>query len=172
MDSSCSALRDREGMSTGDLRPPAQHTKDFWAGLLYIAFGAAAVLIGRDYTFGTASRMGAGFFPTVLGGLLIVIGILSVLRAYLRHGDRVGAFAWRPLVTIGLATILFAPLLPAAGLPITLLALGLLVATASQSFRIEVRATLGLVLLVGLCTLVFVRGLNVPLPVLGYWFGD
>ena len=51
-------------------------SKDFWSGVMLIAIGAAAVVIGRDYPFGTALRMGAGFFPLVLGAVLVLFGVL------------------------------------------------------------------------------------------------
>ncbi len=43
--------------------------KDFWTGVIYVGFGAAAWWIARDYSFGTASRMGPGYFPTVLAAI-------------------------------------------------------------------------------------------------------
>jgi len=48
------------------------NNKDIWSGLMLIVIGAAAILVARNYPFGTALRMGPGFFPVVLGGLLIV----------------------------------------------------------------------------------------------------
>ena len=148
------------------------HTKDFWAGALYIAFGAAAMWIGRDYNFGTASRMGSGYFPMVLGGILVAIGVLSVLRAFIRPGDVVDALYLKPLLLIIGATVLFGLVLRQAGFVIALLALALISAMASQNFRLEVRAVAGLLLLIGLCALVFVKGLGLPLPLLGSWFAS
>ena len=49
--------------------------KDFWSGLLLIVTGAGAIFIARNYAFGSSLRMGPGYFPTVLGGLLIVFGL-------------------------------------------------------------------------------------------------
>ena len=43
-----------------------RNQKDFGAGILYIAFGAVGWYIARDYGIGQASRMGPGYFPTVL----------------------------------------------------------------------------------------------------------
>ena len=51
------------------------NNKDLWAGLMLIAIGAAAVLVARNYPFGTALRMGPGFFPVILGGLLVLFGL-------------------------------------------------------------------------------------------------
>jgi hypothetical protein len=146
--------------------------KDFWAGVLYIAFGAAAFWIGRDYPMGTAGRMGAGYFPTVLSVILMVIGLLSAARAFAQEGAAVGAIAWKPLALVVGSTALFGLLLPAAGLVVALIALILVSAVASQHFRFEFKATAGLLLLVAFCTLVFVKALGVPLPLVGFWFGE
>ena len=52
-----------------------RNNRDVWAGVMLIATGAAAVIIARDYAFGTSLRMGPGYFPSVLGGLLVLLGV-------------------------------------------------------------------------------------------------
>jgi hypothetical protein len=146
--------------------------KDFWAGVLYIAFGAAAFWIGRDYSMGTAGRMGAGYFPTVLSVILMVIGLLSAARAFLQAGQPIGAIAWKPLALVVGSTALFGLLLPTTGLVVALAVLILTSAFASQHFRLDPKAVAGLILLVAFCTLVFVKALGVPLPLVGSWFGE
>ena len=59
------------------MKPSVWNNKDVWAGLMLIGIGAAAIVLARDYPFGTALRMGPGYFPIVLGGLLIVFGLTS-----------------------------------------------------------------------------------------------
>ncbi len=146
--------------------------KDFWAGVLYIAFGAAAFWIGRDYPMGTAGRMGAGYFPTVLSVILMLIGLLSAARAFAREGEAIGTIAWKPLALVVGSTALFGFLLPRAGLVIALIVLILASAVASQHFRFDPKAAGGLVLLVTFCALVFVKALGVPMPLVGSWFGE
>jgi hypothetical protein len=49
--------------------------KDFWAGLMFIGFGLFTVAWSlTHYQMGTAVRMGPGYFPVMLGGLLAVLG--------------------------------------------------------------------------------------------------
>ncbi|MGF9764861.1 tripartite tricarboxylate transporter TctB family protein [Microvirga sp. 0TCS3.31] len=146
--------------------------KDFWAGVLYIAFGAAAFWIGRDYPMGTAGRMGAGYFPTILSVILMLLGLLSAARAFAQEGEAVGAIAWKPLALVVGSTALFGLLLPTAGLVIALIALVLVSAAASQHFRLDPKAAAGLLLLVAFCTLVFVKALGVPMPLVGSWSGE
>ena len=53
--------------------------KDFWSGLMFMAFGLGVIAIARHYPFGTTIRMGAGFFPMVLASLLAVFGLADHL---------------------------------------------------------------------------------------------
>jgi hypothetical protein len=56
--------------------------KDFWAGLMFIAFGLGFMLVARNYAMGNAVRMGPAYFPTVLGGMLAVLGAAIFFRAF------------------------------------------------------------------------------------------
>lgn len=145
--------------------------KDFWTGALYLFFGAAGVILARDYGMGSAARMGPGYFPTVLSGLLMLFGAAAIVRAFFRPGTPIGAIAWKPILVVTGGTICFAFLLRTAGLPIALLALILISASGSAKFRFEWRATAAMIGLIVFCSLVFVKGLGVPLPLLGSWFG-
>ncbi len=146
--------------------------KDFWTGVIYVLFGGLAFWIARDYGFGTASRMGPGYFPTVLGALLVLIGVISLVRSFIVPGEPLGDFAIKAGFLIILATVLFGFLINRAGLIIALLALVLVSAAASEKFRFEWMAILGLIVLIAFCALVFVMGLGVPMPLLGTWFGE
>ena len=52
--------------------------------LLYAAFGVAALALGPQYRLGTASNMGPGYFPTVLGGLLFP---RQIIACFLQPGE-------------------------------------------------------------------------------------
>jgi hypothetical protein len=56
--------------------------KDFWSGLMFIGFGLAFMFISRNYPMGSALRMGPAYFPTVLGGLMAVLGALVLIRSF------------------------------------------------------------------------------------------
>ena len=56
--------------------------KDFWAGLMFIAFGLGFMIVSTNYAMGTAVRMGPAYFPTVLGGILAVLGAVIFFRAF------------------------------------------------------------------------------------------
>lgn len=145
-------------------------TKDFWAGLVYIAFGLTAILMGRDYPMGTAFRMGPAYFPTILGGLLLVIGTISVFRSFIAVGAPIGRFAIQGVVLVSAAVVLFGFLVRGLGVALALPILVIISAYASTRFRW--RTTL--VMAVGLtvfCVLVFLKGLGIPLPLFGSWLG-
>lgn len=145
-------------------------TKDFWTGLIYIFFGLTAVLIARDYGMGTALRMGPGYFPTVLGALLTLIGIISLVRSFIEPGSPIGGFAVKGLLLVVGSTLVFGLIIREAGLVIALPVFVIISAYASVHFRLGPSLALaaGLTLF---CVLVFLKGLGVPLPILGSWFG-
>lgn len=145
--------------------------KDLGAGALYVGLGAAAVLIARDYTMGTASRMGPGYFPTVLGGLLVLFGIASFVRAFLVPGEPIGAIAWRALLFVTLAVVAFAALLDGAGLVPALVALIAISTLASRERSFGWRGLAAAAALIAFCAFVFVRELGLPMPLFGPWLG-
>ena len=143
--------------------------KDFWSGLVYIGFGAAALWIGADYRIGTAGRMGPGYFPRALALLLLAIGAISLVRSFVSQGEPISRVAVKPLVLLAVSTLLFGMLINTAGLVVALLALVLVSAAASREFRFDWRAMAGLVALITFCAVVFVKGLGVPMPIVGPW---
>jgi hypothetical protein len=153
------------------LNPIARNPKDFWTGLIYLFVGCGALIISRDYDMGTALKMGPAYFPTLLSVLLMGIGIISVLRSFLKSGSPIGIVAWKGLVLIVASTLLFGMIVRGAGL---LLALPLLViVSASASARFSWKTTLAeAVGITVFCIVVFLKGLGVPLPILGSWFGN
>jgi hypothetical protein len=56
--------------------------KDFWAGLMFIGFGLGFMLVAQNYAMGNAVRMGPAYFPTVLGGMLAILGAAVFFRAF------------------------------------------------------------------------------------------
>lgn len=145
--------------------------KNLWAGVLYLVFGTATVYLAKDFGMGAASRMGPGYFPMVLGGLLLLFGAASVILSFARRGESIGDIAWKPILLVVGATAIFAFLLRPAGLVPALFALILISASGSIRFRIEWRAILAMFGLVAFCSLVFVKGLGVPMSLFGTWFG-
>lgn len=145
--------------------------KELWSGLIYLALAAVFLWFGRDYKIGTGARMGPGFFPFYLSLCLLVLGLIATVRAFVIDGAPIERLAWKPLVLILSSCVAFGLLIKGAGLVVALIVLCLLSAAASAYFRITAQALAGLLLLVMFCTLVFVKGLGVPMPIVGPWFG-
>lgn len=145
-----------------------KHPKDFWTGVVFAAAGLAAVLIGRDYPMGTAARMGPAYFPTVLGGLLTLIGGIAVLRSFRHLGEPIEKFHLKELFIVLAAVVLFGVLMRGAGLAPAAVVLIVVSAYASPQFRWR-EALLLAVGMAAFAVLVFVKLLGLPLAVFGPW---
>ncbi len=145
-----------------------RNNRDFLAGLLFIAIGLAAVTVARDYPFGTAMRMGSGYFPTVLGGLLIVLGAWVMGRG-VRSGEKVkGEWGWKPLALITLAIVLFGYVMPRFGVIPALVAVLFASAAGGREFRFKEVFVLTVVMS-AFVVLVLLYVLKMPYPlVAGY----
>ncbi len=144
--------------------------RDFWAGLLYLIIGVAALYMAGDYEMGTAISMGPGYFPKVLSGLLVLIGAISLIRSFMVEGEPLQGFAFSKIIFVTLSIVAFALLVEGAGLAIAVIAVFFISALASKFFNWKF--TLGIALGAAVfCSLVFVKGLGIPLPIFGSWFG-
>ena len=146
-----------------------RNNRDFFAGLVYIGLGIVAMWIARDYPFGSALRMGPGYFPTVLGGIMIVFGIMVLLMGVKNNEKMKGTWSIRALIVLPLATGVFGFVMEHAGF---LPALALLIpmsAASGNEFRWGeiILLTIGLLVI---CTGVFIYGLGLPYPLIkGLW---
>ncbi|MCX7174734.1 MAG: tripartite tricarboxylate transporter TctB family protein [Proteobacteria bacterium] len=147
-----------------------KHPKDFYAGTMYFSLGAAAAYIARDYTMGSAIRMGPAYFPTMLAILLMIVGAISVVRSFVSKGESIDAFAWKEVGLIIGSIVLFGVLVRGAGLGPALVLLVLVSAWASPEFKLKTALLLAVITTV-LSVLVFVTGLGLPFPILGPWVG-
>ncbi|MGE3160450.1 MAG: tripartite tricarboxylate transporter TctB family protein [Burkholderiales bacterium] len=138
--------------------------KDFWAGAMFVAFGAfAAGWSLAHYPMETAVRMGPGYFPVMLGGLLVLLGLVVAARALAVDGPKLAAVHLRPLVLVSLSVIAYGYLMTPGGLVVATAAAVVIGALAGHEFRWKEVSVLALVL-VAFSWLVFVKGLTLPLP--------
>ncbi len=141
------------------------YNKDLWAGAMLIATGAATVIIARNYAFGTTLRMGPGYFPTVLGGILILFGLYLVVSG-LRSTDEIqGSWPLRAMIVLPLALVLFGVLMTHAGFLPALLVLIFGSALAGPQFRLVEVLLLAAALSV-VSVALFVWGLGLPYPLI------
>jgi len=141
-----------------------RNPKDLLAGLLFMAFGMAALVISHSYHIGEASRMGPGYFPRVLGILLLVLGaVLAAARGLRPTFEPQPEWHWRPLVIVLLSVGTFS-LAPWLGLVLTGLLLVFISSMASREFRWKEALVSGAIQ--GLAAVaIFVYGLGIPLPI-------
>jgi hypothetical protein len=137
--------------------------KNFWAGLMFSAFGLFFLVDARNYRLGTATKMGPAYFPTVLGGLMAVLGAIIFFQSFVVKGQKVSAMSFRPLFFIILGLLLFGYLLESVGLVIALALLIVISALAGYQFKLKEALILSALLIV-FSVLVFVKGLGLPFP--------
>lgn len=141
--------------------------EDFWAGMMFIGFGLLAIYISREYPFGTASRMGPGYFPTWLGIIMSCLGAAIALGSLKTVGGRVTAFAWKPMILLSLAFMIFGWAIDHIGFIPAVVIMVLLGAAAGREFRIKEVIPLVIGLIIG-CWALFIKGLELPFPL--FWW--
>ncbi len=152
------------GRSPGRVRR-ALASQDLVAGLLIAAFGLGALWLGRDWPTGTLAAVQSGFFPRMLGLLLVLSGAITAGRGLLSADSGLSAWAWRPLIGVTVAVLAFAAALESLGLVAAVLLLVGLGNLAGQPLRLLPLLLLGGALAFG-CIALFVWGLGLPLQVL------
>ena len=151
------------------MNPDLRNNRDLIAGLLFIVLGGLAVVLARDYPFGSTIRMGPGYFPTVLGFILLLFGV-TVLARGIRSGERVkGEWGWKPLALITLSIVLFGALLDRVGMIPAAVATLVAAAAAGREFRMK-EALILAVVMTALSVAVFIYGLKLPYPLLGGYY--
>lgn len=141
--------------------------RDFWSGLMFLVVGIGFAWGATNYSFGNSARPGPGYFPFGLGVLLALLGAIVLFKALTietEDGEKVGHFAWKPLIVILVSVGVFGALLPRLGLVISL---PLLVATsswASDEFSWKA-AAINAVVLTAMSWVIFVKGLSLTIPV-------
>jgi hypothetical protein len=141
-----------------------RHPKDFASGLMFIAFGAFDLIVASSYPLGTAARMGPGYFPRILGILLIVFGVILALRGFRLEGERIKfGSLMRPAIVLG-SVVMFGLIVPQLGLVISAILLILVSSYASPEFRWKEALIAGIVLAT-VSVLGFVWGLGLQFSV-------
>jgi hypothetical protein len=141
-----------------------KHPKDFWAGILYTAFGATAIAIALNYPAGTAGRMGPGYFPRALGAILIAIGLFLSLRALRLQGTPIAFPAFKPLLVVIASVVVFGVAAPPLGLVVATILLVVVSSAASDEFRWK-EALISSLILAAFTVAAFAYGLQLQLPV-------
>ena len=145
--------------------------KDLLAGLAFIAFGLAFAGQALTYDLGSPLRMGPGFFPLLLGGLLILLGAIVMVEGFLDPDETpIGGVPWRGLILLVAALLFFGTTVKRLGLAPAMFVAVFLAAFASRRTGIVGALVMAFGFTV-FCILIFIKGLGVPLPLFAPWLG-
>lgn len=142
-----------------------KNPRDFWAGVMFLTVGGLFAGIALTYKLGTAARMGPGFFPFFLGLILAGLGI-AILVSGLRlknAGPAVEKFHWKPVFWVLLPIVLFGIFLKIIGMILSGMIVVVVSSIASEHFKLKSVLLLAIGLVI-FCSLAFVAGLKLPIP--------
>jgi hypothetical protein len=147
---------------------PLTENKQFLSGLMFLTIGAGAIFIAQDYPMGTALRMGPGYFPIVLGGIIGLFGIYELIKGILKPEAMKGNWSLRALIILPLSAVLFGIIMEHGGFLPAMVTLIYVSALSSKEFKFwEVTA-----LAIGLTAAsvgLFIYGLGLPYPLITGW---
>lgn len=145
-----------------------RNPRDLGAAMVFVLIGLAGLWFGRGYTIGSAARMGPGYLPAMLSGLLVLFGLIIAVRSLSLNGPPVEIPNWRPIVVVLAAIGMFSLLIQRVGFAPTVLVTAILGAWATAEVKPLESIVLG-VALTAFCVVVFIYGLRQPIPVFGVW---
>nr|WP_163500754.1 tripartite tricarboxylate transporter TctB family protein [Halomonas socia] len=136
--------------------------KTLLSGVLFLAIGTSFWIAAQDYAFGTLRRMGPGFFPSYLGAILAIIGLLMVVQTLIRkRHEAIPPLFLRPLLFLTAGILAFAALIDRAGLIAACLAAVLLSSQASRDTRL-LESLVVAILMATFSVIVFIVLLGLP----------
>ena len=147
------------------MKLPWQQNVDILSGLMFMGVGGAGMYMALDYPFGSALRMGPGYFPTVLGGIMFAMGVYTLLMGIKRQDKVKRTWSVRALIILPISTLVFGFMMEHAGFVPAVIVLSLVAATASPEFHWIEQAVLAVGLVVG-CVGLFIWGIGLPYPLI------
>ncbi|MCY7365516.1 MAG: tripartite tricarboxylate transporter TctB family protein [Frankiaceae bacterium] len=145
--------------------------KDLGAGAVFVGFGLAFASTASTYEVGSGLRMGPGYFPLVLGGLLVLLGLAIAAKAFISpETGELGPVPWRAAVLLVAAILFFGFAIRGLGVVPTLFVSVLLAALAGPKMR-PLPALVIATVLTAMSVGIFIYALQLPLPLLGPWVG-
>jgi hypothetical protein len=147
--------------------------KDFWSGLMFVVVGIGFAWGATAYNFGSSARPGPAYFPFGLGVLMALLGSTILFKALtfeVEGGDRIGAWAWKPLLVITFSVAGFGWALPHLGMVIALPLLVLIAAYAGDEFHFR-EALVNAAVMLAFSWFIFIYGLKLSIPLWPTVFG-
>lgn len=141
--------------------------QDFGAGVLFILIGVVGLLTGQDLAFGSARNMGPGYFPTIICGLIILIGVVVAGKSLVIEGPAIERIQLRPIFCLIAAIAAFGFLISQVGVVISSMLMIILAAYARPKVNI-LETVIFAAATAFFIVLIFVYALEQPMPV---WWG-
>ena len=138
-----------------------RNNKDFFAGLLFIVIGLLAMVMAQKFPMGTSLRMGPGYFPTVLSGIMMAFGLYVMVRGLITSEKIEGAWGIRPLVLVTLGLVAFGFIMERLGMVLALFALFFISALGGHEFKFKEVLILAVVMTAAAWG-IFIYGLGLP----------
>ena len=145
--------------------------RDFWSGLMFLVVGVVFAVGATNYSMGVSARPGPGYFPLLLSVIMAILGAIVLFKSLTietEDGDPIGAFAWRPLLVIVGAIVVFGAALTPLGLVVTVPLLIIITSFAGDEFKWRGVLINSAVLTLG-AWFIFVWGLKLTIP-MWPWF--
>jgi hypothetical protein len=140
--------------------------KDLLAGLMFIVIGVIFSVGASNYQMGTAARMGPGWFPSVLGGIMTALGVLIAglglkNQATWAATEGIG-WTWTPVIILTVAVVLFGFALPTLGMVVAIILLTFISGVAAHDRHYASLAMITVIMCL-FCAAVFVWGLKLQM---------
>ena len=152
-------------MAEAVMKVSLHDNKNFLSGLFFIGTGGLGIFMAQDYPMGTALRMGPGYFPIVLSGMLILFGIYCLIQGLLNPEKLKHNWSPRALLILPIATVVFGLLMEHAGFIPALIVLIFISAYAGSEFKFWEVLVMAIGLTIGSWAL-FIWGLGLPYPLI------
>jgi hypothetical protein len=136
-------------------------TRSIIGGLSMAGIGLFATLYSQQFRLGDLKQMGPGFFPTTIGILLIVFGLLVAIPAFFRQGTPI-KFETKSFVVILVSIVLFGFLLHPLGLPLAA-ALSSFISTFAGKKPLKTKILIS-ISIAAITYCIFVLGLAMSIP--------
>lgn len=142
-------------------------TTDLLTGLFFVILGGSVILYNTRYAMGSAVRMGPGYFPFLASACVVLLGVVLVIRSWIRGGKTIGTLAFRPLFVVLCATLAFGLLIERAGFWVASIVLVFASRFADRGFRL-VEVTALALFLTALIAAIFRYGLGLPIRMMPF----
>jgi hypothetical protein len=141
--------------------------QEFWSGVLFLGIGTLALVMSRNYFMGNSVRMGPGYFPTLVGIALSILGAIITLTSLKVEGEEIKAFGWRAIVMVTLGFFLFGWGIDRVGFVLSMGAMIVCSMLAGREFKVREAVIMCVVLISGSVAL-FIYGLKLPFSI--FWW--